>query len=105
MVKSLTEEVERITAGIDVHERSKAVTDEVAAVLHEIAGQARELEPASNEFKENLRLMEEHYTMESERRIHEDIAGKGGGRTETNALLPAPAGAGDSEFGDNVDLF
>ena len=105
MVNSLTEEVEKITAGIDVHERSKAMADEVAAVLHEIVDQSRELEPASDEFKENLRLMEEHYTMESERRIHEAIAGKHAGQTETNAQLPAPAGAADSEFGDNVDLF
>jgi len=105
MVNSLTEEVEKNTAGIDVHERSKAMADEVAAVLHEIVGQSRELEPASDEFKENLRLMEEHYTMESERRIHEAIAAKHDGQTETNAQFPAPAGAEDSEFGDNVDLF
>jgi methyl-accepting chemotaxis protein len=105
MVGSLTGEVERITAGINVHERSKTMADGVAAVLHTIVGQSREQEPASAEFKENLRLMEERYTMESERRIHEAIAGKQSGQPATSVRLPAPAGSGDSKFGDNVDLF
>lgn len=108
MVDALTEEVEMVTAGIDVHERSRATADQVAAALHAIVDQSRKLEPASEEFKQNLRLMEERYTMESERRIHEAIAGKRKEPTEAGGQLQIPEatpGKGDSEFGDNVDLF
>ncbi|MFZ5764408.1 MAG: methyl-accepting chemotaxis protein [Thermodesulfobacteriota bacterium] len=110
MVGSLSEEVEQVTGGIDVHERSRAMAEEVAAVLHGIVGEARELEPASEEFKENLRRMEERYTMESERRIHEAIAARRAGQS-TQAGAPEQirsdeaAVTGESEFGDNVDLF
>jgi hypothetical protein len=107
MISALSEEVERITSQIDVHERTKVMADEVLAVLHQIVSESRELEPASTEFKENLRLMEEKYTMESERRIHEAIAEKHGVQLEYRApVQTADSAAGsDSEFGDNVDLF
>ncbi len=107
-VDSLTEEVEKITAQIDVHERSKAMADEVLAALSQIVGQARELEPASTEFKKNLRLMEERYTMESERHIHETIARKRSGQeceTSVDVQAVTSVSATDTEFGDNVDLF
>jgi len=107
MVNALTEEVERITSQIDVHERTKAMADEVLAALARIVSQSRQLEPASIEFKENLRRMEEKYTMESERRIHEIIAKKHGVQLESAAVVQTAdsAGGSDSEFGDNVDLF
>lgn len=108
-VKSLAEEVERVTAAIDVHERCQARADQVLDVLSRIVGQARELEPASHEFKEDLRRMAEHYTMESERRIHEAIRRKHGGHAEAEPgaeePMPLDVSGGDSEFGDNVDLF
>ncbi|MDD5759033.1 MAG: methyl-accepting chemotaxis protein [Desulfobulbaceae bacterium] len=108
MVNALSEEVESITSQIDVHERTKVMADEVLAVLHQIVIEVRELEPASSEFKENLRLMEAKYTMESERRIHEAIANKHGVQQLTE-VVPAQtvdsASGSDSEFGDNVDLF
>jgi hypothetical protein len=44
--------------------------------------------------------------MESERRIHEDIAGKYGVLTSMTKKQSATEAKGfDSEFGDNVDLF
>jgi hypothetical protein len=105
-VNSLTREIEQITGSSDVHERTRRMADEVLACLQQIFTEARALQPASEAFKEDLRLMGQHYTMESERRIHEDIANKHGGRatmTPKQALRePKPA---DSEFGDNVDLF
>lgn len=106
-VASLTEEVETITSQIDVHQRTKAMADEVLAALSRIVGQARELEPASTEFKENLRLMEERYTMESERHIHEAIARKRSGQAEASveASVSTSNSESDTEFGDNVDLF
>jgi methyl-accepting chemotaxis protein len=105
-VLSLTEDVESATAGVDVHERTKAMADGVLGNLERIVIQSRQIEPASSEFKENLRHMEEHYTMESERHIHEALARKRSGL----AAVAAPNGAkvrsnDDSEFGDNVDLF
>lgn len=106
-VLSLTQDIEQATAGMDVHERAKAMADGVLDNLEQIVAQSRRIEPASNEFKENLRHMEEHYTMESERHIHEALARKRSGQAAVVAVQSsAKAGANDdSEFGDNVDLF
>jgi methyl-accepting chemotaxis protein len=102
-VLSLTEDVEQATAGVDVHERIKSMSGCVLADLEQIVAQSRQIEPASNEFKENLRHMEEHYTMESERHIHEALARKRSGQSEVVAQDVAKND--DSEFGDNFDLF
>lgn len=105
-VLTLTGDVEQTTAGVDVHERTKVLADGALADLERIVIQSRQIEPASNEFKANLRHMEEHYTMESERHIHEVMARKRSGqeavvvRSAANVTSNAA-----SEFGDNVDLF
>lgn len=105
-VAALTEDIERSTARIDVHERTKAMAAGVLAELEQIVLQARRIEPASNEFKQNLLHMEKRYTMESERHIHEAIARKRGDRTGIAVQSSAKAAiVDDSEFGDNVDLF
>ena len=104
-VLSLTEDVEQATAGVDVHERTKAMADGVLVDLERIVARSRQIEPASSEFKENLRHMEEHYTMESERHIHEALARKRGGQSAIAVQSVASSSADDSEFGDNVDLF
>ena len=103
-MNALTREIEQITDSIDVHERTRSMADEVLAHLRRIFTEARALQPASDAFREDLRLMGQHYTMESERRIHETIAGKRGAHTAMTPkqALPEPV---DSEFGDNVDLF
>jgi len=105
-VNALTSEIEKITASIDVHLRAKAMAENVLNNLEKIFSEARAICPASAAFKEDLRRMAEKYTMESERRIHEDIARKHG---VTLAAHPSPAPARttktESEFGDNVDLF
>lgn len=109
-VQTLTERIEEATGSMDAHERVASLTDEVMSRLDVIVREARELEPASTEFKDNLRHMEERYTMESERHIHESIARKRGITiaiaTPKGAAPEAPPAAdADSEFGDNVDLF
>ncbi|HEY4745883.1 MAG TPA: methyl-accepting chemotaxis protein [Desulfuromonadaceae bacterium] len=109
-VALLSEDIERATSGMDVHERVATMADDVVGGLDRIVARARDLEPASTEFKENLRHMEERYTMQSERRIHEHIArsrGVSGGSPAAQQILLAPEakGAEESEFGDNVDLF
>lgn len=104
-VLSLTEDVEQATAGVDVHERTKVMSDAVLADLELIVAQSRQIEPASSEFKENLRHMEEHYTMESERHIHEALARKRSGQAAVAVPGVSKAGPDDSEFGDNFDLF
>jgi hypothetical protein len=104
----LSDDVDRATAGIDVQDRVKRMSDEVVDVLDRIVDRARELEPASLEFKDNLRHMEERYTMDSERHIHESIASKrSGGSTVASAVnvKTAAVAVEESEFGDNVDLF
>jgi hypothetical protein len=73
------------------------------STLDRIVENAREIEPASSEFKENLHHMEERYTMESERHIHEALARKRSGQDVF--AMQANAHHDDSEFGDNVDLF
>lgn len=106
-VQSLTDDVEQATSGIDVHERTKVMAAGVLADLERIVEQARRIEPASSQFKQNLAHMEERYTMDSERHIHEAIARKRGGLHVPGppaGAVPAPASS-DSEFGDNVDLF
>jgi len=103
-VDALVREIETLNRGIDVHERTKAMADEVIGNLRQICDKSRTLYPASAAFKEELCQMADRYTMESERRIHEDIARKHGvesfeaqGVTESTNI--------ESEFGDNVDLF
>ncbi|MDD2309864.1 MAG: methyl-accepting chemotaxis protein [Desulfuromonadaceae bacterium] len=104
-VLTLTQDVEQTTSGVDVHERTKAMADGVLASLELIVAQSRQIEPASSEFKENLRHMEEHYTMESERHIHEALARKRSGLSAVSIESVAKENSDDSEFGDNVDLF
>ncbi len=105
-VASLTDDVEKTTSGIDVHERIKAMSDGVLVQLEQIVGQAREIVPASTEFKQNLRHMEERYTMESERHIHEALARKRSGQSAVVVQdVVKESSSEDSEFGDNVDLF
>jgi methyl-accepting chemotaxis protein len=105
-VQSLTYDIEQATGGIDVHERIKEMTTGVLADLERIVRQARQIEPASNEFKQNLLHMEQRYTMESERHIHEAIARKRNGQPaeieRADAMNTLDSG---SDFGDNVDLF
>ncbi|RII30636.1 MAG: methyl-accepting chemotaxis protein [Geobacter sp.] len=108
-VSTLSEDIERATSGIDVHERSSAMAEKVIDSLDGIVDKARSLEPASTEFKENLRHMEERYTMESERHIHEAIARKRSGMpvalSSHTESIKTETGTVESEFGDNVDLF
>jgi len=104
-VFSLTQDVEQTTTVVDVHERTKAMADGVLGDLELIVAQSRRIEPASSEFKANLRHMEERYTMESERHIHEALARKRSGQTTLAVQSVAKAAADDSEFGENVDLF
>ena len=104
-VDTLTREIERITGGIHVHERTKAMADDVLGKLKDVFLQARAFCPASSEFKEDLRQMANRYTMESERRIHEAIADRHGVHVTSQAQDPAAGTQSESEFGDNVDLF
>lgn len=107
-VRNLGEDIDRSTACIDVHEQTSRMAEDVTASLDRIVARARELEPASTEFKENLRHMEERYTMQSERNIHAAIARRRGGTEAAEAVLyeqQEKSDSGDSEFGDNVDLF
>jgi methyl-accepting chemotaxis protein len=101
-VTSLREGIERLTRSINIHERTKTPADQVLTSLAAIFGEARAIAPASEAFKEDLRRMAQRYTMESERRIHESIAGRHG---VVMVGAEVAASGGDSEFGDNVDLF
>lgn len=104
-VLSFTGDIERATSAVDVHERTKMMSDVVLGDLERIVAESRQIEPASSEFIENLRHMEDHYTMESERHIHEALARKRSGQSAEVVQNTLDCGADDSEFGNNVDLF
>ena len=105
-VLSLTEDVERVTVGVDVHERIKTMSGCVLSVLDQIVFQSRQIEPANNEFKEHLRHLEERYTMESERHIHGALARKRSGlKAESVQTATRISTQDDAKLGDNFDLF
>ncbi len=99
-------EIETVAGKIDVHERIKDKTDQVLGNLKEILVEARKRYPATAAFKEDMKLMTQRYTMESERRIHESIANMQQDETiPTERETPQNSQDTDSEFGDNVELF
>ena len=106
IVQALTVDVEQATSGIDVHHRIKSMADEVLTDLELIVTEARRIEPASTQFMQNLRHMEEHYTMESERHIHEAIARKRAGHDQVVTRQEVKDVVTDEfDLGANVDLF
>ncbi len=103
-VQMLTDDIYQTTASINVHEKAKALADEVLCGLERIVTDARAIQPASSEFIQSLHQIEDRYTIESERFIHEAVASK---RSGTKVVLDGEPRKtiDESEFGDNVDLF
>lgn len=106
-VDGLNEEIREATENIVVHETVAGFTRQVMTVMEEVVAQARAEVPATSEFNDNLRHMTAHYTMQSERRIHEAIASKRSVKVEESVQSSTvDSGTVDnSEFGENVDLF
>lgn len=100
---TLSDEIATLIAGVHVHEETVQLAKQAEDVLEQIYREARAVVPASNEFRENLRHMEERYTMESERLIHEMLAARHGVKLQLQRQEES-SGSG-SEYGDNVDLF
>lgn len=100
---ALSEEINTVTASVHVHEEASRLAHEAETVLEQIYREARALVPASPEFSNNLRHMEQRYTMESERMIHEMMAVRHGATVKLHGKQQSSSG--DSGFGDNVDLF
>lgn len=103
MVESLSADINATTAGFHVHEESGRMAEQAEAVLEQIYSEARQQVPASNEFRNNLQHMEQRYTMESERLIHEMLAARHG--VQLSLKRDAATTDSGSEYGDNVDLF
>lgn len=102
-VESLLADINATTAGFHVHEESGRMAKKAEDALEQVYSEARQQVPASNEFRNNLQHMEQRYTMESERLIHEMLAARHGVKL---SLKRDEASAGSaSEYGDNVDLF
>ena len=110
--------METTAAGIDVHETVAEVSGRVATELDNMASEGRALAPAAVEQGkqkgELLRALEESYTMNSERQVHNSIAGsratesKEGGEPaciETKQRDGAEGDKSEEDFGDNVELF
>lgn len=108
-VEQLTEDVAHSTGGIDVHTRVCSMSAQIVSALDRVVEQARRLEPAGSEFGDELLRMEERYTMESERFIHQSITNRQAGAPA--ASIPSmdtratPSSGDTSGFGHNVDLF
>lgn len=100
--ESLADDISSATSSIHVHENIHAQTAQTVQILEQIYREAREQVPASSEFINNLRHMEQRYTMESERMVHEMLAARHGIQL---LLQKQESSASGSEFGDNVDLF
>lgn len=104
--ESLAKEFDQITRGISVHKRTQQMAAGVLEKLEQVFMASRKMYPASEAFKEELHSLAARYTMESERRIHAEIARKHGVTIQETSRpkknQPSPAA---SEFGENVDLF
>lgn len=103
MAESLSHDITATTADFHAHEETRQMAEEAQTVLEQIYSEARQLVPASSEFRNNLRHMEQRYTMESERLIHEMLAARHGVQLSLKPDDATPASG--SEYGDNVDLF
>jgi methyl-accepting chemotaxis protein len=101
--ESLSDDINLTTSSIHVHEEIQQQTEQAVQSLEQIYAEARTLVPASTEFRENLRHMEQRYTMESERMIHEMMAARHG--VKLSLQKQQESSGSDSEYGDNVDLF
>ena len=106
-VNNLTQDIEQTAGSITAHEKSRTMSEKVLSELNRIVEQSRRLEPASPEFLKNLKHMEDRYTMNSERQIHEAVARRHNKHASITPVKSAKKAAPkeDSEFGDNIDLF
>ena len=100
--ESLADDITSITCSFTMHEQVQQQSEQAVGILEQICREARALVPASSEFRDNLRHMEQRYTMESERMIHEMLAARHGVKLKINQQQSSGSG---SEYGDNVDLF
>lgn len=101
--ESLADDISCTTSSIHVHEEVQQQTEQSVLALEQIYTEARAQVPASSEFRDNLRHMEQRYTMDSERMIHEMMASRHEVRLPQQKQQESN-GSG-SEYGDNVDLF
>lgn len=101
--ESLADDINRTTDNIHIHEEIQRQSEQAADSLEQIFTEARRQVPASTEFRDNLRHMEQRYTMESERMIHEMMAARHG--VQLSLQKQQENSGSGSEYGDNVDLF
>ncbi|MBA4373153.1 MAG: hypothetical protein C0402_09875 [Thermodesulfovibrio sp.] len=110
--RTLQEDISELVSGITFHEvigaRMQSIVVQLQAMLDEaenkqIASKAGANGGTVSGASFDLHELSNRYTMESEREIHASaIAGGAGTAYE---LKPDKAGTGDSELGDNVELF
>lgn len=101
--ESLSDEISNTISGVHVHDDVQQQTAQAVQALEQIFTEARAQVPASSEFRNNLQHMEQRYTMESERMIHEMLAARHG--VKLSLQKQQNESGSDSEYGDNVDLF
>lgn len=106
----VTADIKETITGIKVHKLSDNVLTGIISTLDEIARQSRELVPETNENEKvkNIKNLTMKYTMKGERDIHNSFIKLAEERLrplpkEENSLIVKKSG--ESEFGDNVQLF
>ena len=108
-VQELSNDIESATGGITVHDAVAAEVGVITAELESIMAQAREIAPEAAEI--DLASLSGRYTMDSERQIHASFTGAAaialtGSDAEIWDTPSAMAGGeGESELGDNIELF
>jgi methyl-accepting chemotaxis protein len=102
---ALNRSLEELIGNRDVDREVVSELTRARDALSEIEAQARELVPEyeSPERSERLQSLLNRYTMESERLVHMAFSGLGNEEQADEVIWESEDG--DSEFGDNVELF
>ena len=103
--ETVNKEIDRLVSSIHVHDTCSALANTVLDKLRLIFVEARSLYPSTDSFRDSLRQMAQKYTMESERKIHEQFTRRSVPTAKMPVKSAKPLQSNQSEFGDNVDLF
>ena len=99
----LAQDIGSIRSGFDAGRMFAEVAERCRGTLERIGAQTRQVsgDHAGSEATRQLEQFAKSYTMQSQRDVHESVLAG----TKVTTTVVQPAGAGDNELGDNVELF
>ncbi len=109
--QELEQDIEHTAAGTNVHKRVAEVVDQARDVLDGIVESSGTLSTRREKrvaTSEDLKMLEERYTMNSERQVHQDVLWGDSDQLPDENIPPASEAdkqGEDKELGDNVELF